>query len=253
MATIQLNDIHLTYHIKGEKKIKDLFVKNTHRKYDPNATIHALRGVNLTLKDGDRLGIIGHNGAGKSSFLKLVAGIYPPTRGERIVKGKIASLFELATGFEPEATGWENIELRGLMLGETPQSIRRKMPEIAEFSELGRFLDMPVKHYSSGMFIRLAFSISTAIEPDILLLDEVMAAGDAAFLEKSQHRMRELMDSVKILIFVSHSMESVVQFCNRALLIEQGSIIQDADPQTVIKAYQARQSAHAVKPENIIS
>lgn len=237
MAIIKLENIDLTYHIRGERKIKDLFVKNKNRIYDPNATIHALKNVNLTLMEGDRLGIIGHNGAGKSSFLKLVAGIYPPTSGKLVTEGKIASLFELATGFEPEATGWENMELRGLMLGETPQSIRKKMPEIAEFSELGRFLDMPVKHYSSGMFIRLAFSISTAIEPDILLLDEVMAAGDSAFLEKSKNRMRELMDSVKILIFVSHSMDSIRSFCNRCILIEQGQVIREGEPDSVIEEY----------------
>lgn len=240
MATIKLEEIHLTYHLSGEKKIKDLFVKNKNKIYDPNKTVHALKNINLELKDGERMGIVGHNGAGKSSFLKLIAGIYPQTSGRLYTEGKIASLFELSLGFEPEATGWENMELRGLMLGESPRSIRRKMPEIAEFSELGRFLDMPVKHYSSGMFIRLAFSISTAIEPDILLLDEVMAAGDASFLEKSKNRMRELMDSVKILVFVSHSMESIEQFCDSCIWLDHGEIRMKDKPSVVIEHYLRR-------------
>lgn len=237
MAKIKLEDIHLTYHIHGQRRIKDLFVRNRYREYDETKVVKALQNINLELREGDRLGMIGHNGAGKSSFLKLVAGIYPPSSGHRTIEGKIASLFELSLGFEPEATGWENMELRGLMLGETPSSIRRKMPEIAEFSELGRFLDMPVKHYSSGMFIRLAFSISTVIEPDILLLDEVMAAGDAAFLEKSKNRMRELMDNVKILIFVSHSMDSILQFCNSCIWLDHGSVKMHDHPEKVIRAY----------------
>lgn len=237
MASITLQDISLTYHIQGERRIKDLFVRNQNKIYDPKKTVHALKQINLELRDGDRMGIIGHNGAGKSSFLKLIAGIYPQSAGYLHTEGKIASLFELSLGFEPEATGWENMELRGLMLGETPSSIRSKMPEIAAFSELGRFLDMPVKHYSSGMFIRLAFSISTVIEPDILLLDEVMAAGDAAFLEKSKNRMKELMDSVKILIFVSHSMESIQQFCSSCIWLDHGEIRMKDRPEQVIQAY----------------
>lgn len=237
MASIQLENISLTYRIHGDRKIKDLFVRNRNKIYERDRSVEALKNIDLHLRDGDRMGIVGRNGAGKSSLLKLIAGIYPQTSGRRITEGKIASLFELSLGFEPEATGWENIELRGLMLGETPRSIRKKMPEIAEFSELGKFLDMPVKHYSSGMFIRLAFSISTAIEPDILLLDEVMAAGDAAFLEKSKNRMRELMDSVKVLIFVSHSMESIEQFCSSCIWLHQGQIRMQGRPKEVIEAY----------------
>ncbi len=203
----------------------------------PTRNIHALKQLNISMKDGDRVGIIGHNGAGKSSLLKLIAGIYPPTNGKILIDGNIACLFELATGFEMEATGWDNIYLRGLMLGQTPKQIQRRAAEIADFSGLGEYLNIPVKYYSSGMFMRLAFSVSTSIEPDILLLDEVIAAGDAGFLEKAEKRMNELMGKVKILVFVTHSMESLVQFCNKCIWIDGGRIVGEGDPETLSKKY----------------
>ena len=237
MAQIKLDKIDLIYEINKEKRIKDIILRITNLPHIENKKIHALKNINLELNDGDRLGILGHNGAGKSSFLKLVAGIYPQTNGQINVDGKIASLFELATGFEMEATGWENIMLRGLMLGENPTTMKQKINEIAEFSELGEFLDMPVKYYSSGMFIRLAFSVSTSIKPDILLLDEVMAAGDAKFIDKAQQRMKELLDSVKILIFVSHSMDALEKFCNKCIWLDHGEIKMMGTPSEVINRY----------------
>ncbi|QIB27582.1 ABC transporter ATP-binding protein [Caloranaerobacter azorensis] len=240
MSQIILKDIKLVYQIKKEKRIKDIFIKSRHTLNNSllaNNKILALKNINLELRDGDRLGIIGHNGAGKSSLLKLIAGIYPPTSGQIQVDGRIATLFELATGFEMEATGWDNIYLRGLMLGETPDSIKQKADEIAEFSELGEYLNIPVKYYSSGMFMRLAFSISTAIEPDILLLDEVVAAGDASFLNKAKKRMRELMDSVKILVFVTHDMISLKDFCNKCIWLENGHIKMEGSPDEVSHKY----------------
>ncbi|MCX7884031.1 MAG: ABC transporter ATP-binding protein [Caloramator sp.] len=226
MSYIILKNVNLIYDLQNEFKIKDVILKNNkiNNSLINNKKIHALKNINLEIKEGDRIGIIGHNGAGKSSFLKLVAGIYPPTTGNISVNGRIACLFELATGFEMEATGWDNIFLRGLMLGETPKSISKKAKEIAEFSELGEYLNIPVKYYSSGMFVRLAFSISTAIEPEILLLDEVVAAGDAAFLKKAQKRMLELIDNVKILIFVTHDMNSLNKFCNKCIWLDNGEI-----------------------------
>ncbi len=237
MALIKLENIDLTYKINSERRIKDLFVRNKDLKNVKTTEIKALRDLNLIIRDGDRIGVLGHNGAGKSSLLKLISGIYPPTCGKVSVEGKMATLFELSTGFEMEATGWENIMLRGLMLGENPETMKIKMNEIAEFSELGDFLSVPVKFYSSGMFIRLAFSVSTIIEPEILLLDEVMAAGDAKFIEKAQKRMRELMDSVKILVFVSHSMESLKMFCNQCIWLDNGKIKMQGEPQSIIDKY----------------
>ncbi len=239
MSLIQLEDVDLVFQVWREKRIKDILIPGSQKFNDFHAdgTVHALNHLNLTIRDGDRLAVIGHNGAGKSSLLKLISGIYPPTSGKATVDGRISSMFELATGFEMESSGWDNIYLRGLMLGETPESIKSKMLEIAEFSELGEFLNMPVKYYSSGMFIRLAFSISTAIQPDILLLDEVIAAGDAAFLQKANQRMHEMVDISKIMILVTHSMGSAVEMCNRCIWLERGKILMDGKPEEVTRAY----------------
>jgi len=239
MSLIQLENVDLVFQVWREKRIKDILIPGSRKFNDFHAdgTVRALDHLNLTIRDGDRLAVIGHNGAGKSTLLKLISGIYPPTSGKVTVDGRISSMFELATGFEMESSGWDNIYLRGLMLGETPESIKSKMLEIAEFSELGDFLNMPVKYYSSGMFIRLAFSISTAIQPDILLLDEVIAAGDAAFLQKANQRMHEMVDISKIMVLVTHSMGSAVEMCNRCIWLERGNLMMDGEPEEVTKAY----------------
>lgn len=239
MSKILLEDVCLDFRLKKSVRLKDLLIPDSKRfnSLEKDGTIHALRKINLELNDGDRLAIVGHNGAGKSTILKTVAGIYPLNSGKMQVIGKISSLFEMATGFEMEASGWENIQLRGLMLGETPKSIAEKMEEIAAFSELGDFLDVPVKYYSSGMFIRLAFSVSTAINPEILLLDEVIGAGDAGFLIKAKNRMKELMDTANILVFVTHSMQSAVDLCNKGIWMERGEIYMQGDIQEVIHSY----------------
>lgn len=239
MSKIILKNVCLDYKINRGIKIKDLLIPGSKRFHDlqRDGVIHALKNINLEINDGDRIAIVGHNGAGKSTFLKMLAGIYPVASGELEVEGKISSLFEMATGFEMEASGWENIQLRGLMLGETPKSIEAKMKEIAEFSELGEFLNVPVKYYSSGMFIRLAFSVSTAINPEILLLDEVIGAGDAGFLDKAKHRMKELMNTANILVFVTHSMESAIDLCNKGIWLERGEIIMQGNVKEVTEAY----------------
>lgn len=239
MSIIQLENLELVFQIQREKRIKDILIPGSKKFNDfhQDGTVHALNSLNLTVNDGERLAVIGHNGAGKSTLLKLIAGIYVPTNGRRTVEGKISSMFELATGFEMESNGWDNIYLRGLMLGESPEGIKSKMLEIAEFSELGDFLNMPVKYYSSGMFVRLAFSISTAIRPDILLLDEVVAAGDAAFLQKANKRMREMVDISKIMVLVTHGMDSAVTMCNRCIWMERGKILMDGTPREVTEEY----------------
>lgn len=239
MSIIQLEDLDLVFQIQREKRIKDILIPGSKKFNDfhQDGTVHALDCLNLTVRDGERLAVIGHNGAGKSTLLKLIAGIYAPTSGSCKVEGRISSMFELATGFEMESSGWDNIYLRGLMLGDSPEGIKSKMMEIAEFSELGDFLNMPVKYYSSGMFVRLAFSISTAVRPDILLLDEVVAAGDAAFLQKANKRMHEMVDISKIMVLVTHGMESAIEMCNRCIWMERGKILMDGPPQEVTKAY----------------
>ena len=239
MSHIILKDVNLYFKTKREKRIKDFLITGSKKfnKFSEDGTVHAIKNMNLEIKEGERVSIIGHNGAGKSTFLKMISGIYPPTNGILDVSGKISSMFELATGFEMESSGWDKIYLRGLMLGETPKSIKEKMKEIAEFSELGEFLDMPVKYYSSGMFVRLAFSVSTAIKPDILLLDEVVAAGDASFLKKAEKRMNEMIDIAKIMVLVTHSMNTAKDLTNRCLWFEKGEILMDGQPEKVIEEY----------------
>lgn len=230
---------NLVFKTWRDKRIKDILIHGSSRfnSFADDGSVLALKNLNLTFCDGERVAIIGHNGAGKSTLLKMIAGIYPPTSGSITVNGRISSMFELSTGFEMECTGWDNIYLRGLMLGETPTGIKKKMKEIGEFSELGDFLNMPVKYYSSGMFLRLAFSVSTAIEPDILLLDEVVAAGDAGFIEKATKRMYDLIDTAKIMVYVTHSMPQAINMCNRCIWLEHGDLMMDGAPEEVTSAY----------------
>ena len=239
MSLISLEHVDLVFKVWREKRIKDILIPGSRKfnTFEKDGSVHALRDLTLQFKDGERVAVIGHNGAGKSSLLKMLAGIYPPSAGKMVVDGRISSMFELATGFEMESNGWDNIYLRGLMLGESPSQIKSKMKEIAEFSELGDFLNMPVKYYSSGMFLRLAFSVSTAIEPDILLLDEVVAAGDAAFIEKATARMHSMINTAKIMVYVTHSMSQAVDMCNRCLWLERGNLMMDGKPEDVTKAY----------------
>lgn len=239
MSYIKLEGINLIFELQRERRIKDILIPGSSRftAFESGRRVHALNNINLEIKDGDRLAVIGHNGAGKSTLLRLISGIYPPTSGTLSVDGRVSGMFEFATGFEMEQNGWDNIYLRGLMLGEKPSEIIDKMPGIAEFSELGDFLNMPVKYYSSGMLIRLAFSVSTAIYPDILLLDEAMAAGDAAFIEKANLRMKEMMNTSKILIFVTHNLSSAESLCNRCIWLGQGKILGEGLPNEIIKEY----------------
>lgn len=200
--------------------------------------VHALKNFTLEITQGEKLGIIGHNGAGKSTLLKTIAGIYPIKSGSRDIRGEIRSLFDLSLGFDLESTGRENIMYRGLLLGETPRKIKEMEQEIIEFAELGEFIDYPIRSYSSGMLVRLAFAISTSIPGEILLLDEVIAAGDAAFYSKAKDRMAGLMSRAKILVLVSHDLKTISEVCDRVILIEKGRIVLDGSPDDVIRKYQ---------------
>ena len=241
MSHIIMDKVCLNYKVKKDIKFKDLVLGNkSESKFSEmsgEGIIRALNEVTLELHDGDRLAIIGPNGAGKSSMLKVMSEIYPISKGKLDVSGNVATMFEMATGFDMDASGWENIRLRGIMLGLTPKEIEPKVQEIAEFSELGEYLDIPVRYYSSGMFIRLAFSVSTSVDPDILLLDEVLAAGDAGFVDKANKRINEMMKSAKILVLVTHSMESAIKFCNKAILLKRGEILKFGTPTDVVDYY----------------
>lgn len=187
--------------------------------------IQALNDINLEIRSGDRVGLYGHNGAGKTSLLRMIAGIYEPTGGELEVSGRISSLLDVALGMDMEATGYENILLRGMILGLFPEQIRKLTPSIVEFSGLGDFVAVPVRTYSSGMVLRLAFSIVTSIQPDILLLDEWLSVGDADFVQKAEERMRSLVDSASILVLASHSRPVIEDVCNIIVTLEHGKII----------------------------
>lgn len=187
--------------------------------------VNALQDVNFEIKDGERLGLIGHNGAGKSTLLKVLAGIYSPTSGVLSVSGRIVSTLNLAIGMEPEATGIENIMIRGLLLGMSKNEIKSKLDDIAEFTELGEYLSLPVRIYSSGMLTRLAYATVTAIEADIILMDEVIGTGDATFIEKAEKRLSEFMNRSKILVLASHGEEMIRKFCTKVLLLGHGRVI----------------------------
>jgi len=243
MNLIELHDVGLKFHVRrfGRISFKEYLLQGLfHRSKKAVFEVQALEHINLAVKEGDRLGVIGHNGAGKSTLLKLLAGIYPPTTGRREVAGHICSLFDISVGFEPEASGWENICYRGYLQGETPRSIRAKMQSIADFSELGDFLNMPVRYYSSGMLVRLAFSIATAIEPEILIVDEVLSAGDMAFQVKARQRMQELMATARAVIVVSHDLPVLATLCDRALWLDHGKMRMLGPTQEVFESY-ARQ------------
>ncbi len=202
-----------------------------------HVTVQALDDICLTLKHGDRLGLVGHNGSGKTTLLRVMAGIYEPTRGRVIVEGKIAPIFDLGIGMDPEASGYENIRLRGLYLGLSRAEIRAVTGEIAQFAELGSFLEMPIRTYSAGMHARLAFAISTCIKPEILLLDESIAAGDAAFLEKAKRQLEKFVTHAGIFVLASHSESIIREYCSKALLLEHGRMLAAGSVDEVFARY----------------
>ena len=185
----------------------------------------ALDALDFEFKDGDRVGLVGHNGSGKTTLLRVLSGIYSPTRGQLKIKGKTASLLDVSTGVDPDATGFENIYLRGIMNGFKPSMIRSKIDEIADFTELGEYMNLPVRTYSSGMMLRLTFAISTSIQADILLMDEWLSVGDADFREKAAKRLKALVDNASILVIASHNPELIDNVCNKKLQLEHGKIV----------------------------
>lgn len=199
--------------------------------------VRALEGLSFTLKDGERVGLLGHNGAGKSTLLRLLSGVYEPSSGSARIEGEIGSLIDISLGIDPEATGRENIYLRGGLLGMTRSEIAAQFDDIIEFSELGDFIDMPLRTYSTGMHLRLAFAVSTVVRPEILLMDEWLSVGDEGFKHKAEARLSELVRSTNILVIASHSRELVLHTCNRIIWLEHGKIRMDGDPQAVAAAY----------------
>lgn len=250
MAKVQLENITLDYPIYGHnsRSLKSTMMNavlggqliQEHRMQ----CVKALDNVNITLKEGDRVGLIGHNGAGKSTFLRVVAGIYTPSKGRLTCEGRISSLLDLGLGLEQEYTGYENIYLGGLLYGLTPGEIKDLVPDIASFTELGHYLDLPIKTYSAGMLLRLSFAIATSVSADILLLDEVTGVGDASFLNKTRKRLNNLIHQSQILILTSHSSNILRQFCNKLLWLEHGKV-KDFGSMALLDAYEAEAKATA--------
>jgi homopolymeric O-antigen transport system ATP-binding protein len=201
-------------------------------------TVRALDELSLDLRDGDRVGLIGHNGAGKSTLLRVMSGAYRPSSGTIEIDGAVSALLTLGVGFDPEESGYENIYNGCLLLGLTPAEIRERIDAIADFTELGDYLAMPARTYSSGMHTRLSFSIATAFDPNILLLDEVMGAGDAAFMIKAQRRIEDLMRRASLLVVATHANEMIRQLCNKALFMRSGHIDEFGPVESTLRAYQ---------------
>lgn len=241
MVEIDLDQVSLDFKVRRYKRLalKEFLVRGMFSKAaNPILDVKALDNITLHVGEGERLGIVGPNGAGKSTLLKMLAGIYPPTSGRRTVRGRISSLFDITLGFELDASGWENIYYRGYLQGETPQTIKPKVDSIAEFAELGEFLEMPVRYYSAGMMIRLAFAIATAIEPEILIVDEVLSVGDLAFQQKAAARIREMMAQARLMVMVSHDLQSLRQLSTKVVWLHAGHIVTMGDPKMTIGAYQ---------------
>lgn len=240
MARVVLDGVSLTFSMRQHRRLtlKEFLVRRMFRgTVNPYIRVNALRDVSLEVSEGQRVGIIGSNGAGKSTLLKLVAGIYAPSSGRCRVEGRISALFDLALGFEMDATGWENMFFRGFLQGESPAVIRAKARQIADFSELGDFLRMPVRYYSAGMMVRLAFSIATAIEPEVLLVDEVLSAGDMAFQGKAKRRMAEMMNKARLIVMVSHDLNSLRGLCDTGVWLDRGRVCRVGPIADVIAAY----------------
>ncbi len=228
----------MLFNMSSEKvdNIKEYFVRLVTKKLNYDE-FWALRDISFKLEKGDRLGVMGFNGAGKSTLLKIIAGVLKPTMGSVKVDGVIAPMLELGAGFDMNYTGKENVFLYGATMGFSRKFLEEKYDEIVEFSELGKFINTPMKNYSSGMKSRLGFAIATAVKPDILILDEVLSVGDAAFKEKSEQRIMDLMDDGVTVIFVSHSTERVKKICNKAIILTKGQLVASGDADSICNIY----------------
>jgi ABC-2 type transport system ATP-binding protein len=240
-VVLKVNKVSMRFNLSAEKvdNIKEFVIKTLKRQIRFQE-FWALKDVNFQLEEGERLGILGFNGAGKSTLLKVIAGVLKPTEGSVVAKGKIVPLLELGAGFDQQYTGAENIFLYGAILGYSKEFINEKYNEIVEFSELGDFINVPIKNYSSGMKARLGFSIATVVEPDILILDEVLSVGDAKFKKKSEKKIRDMFDRGVTVLFVSHSLEQVKRLCNKAILLEHGQVIAHGSVEDVSEIYEKK-------------
>lgn len=244
MTEILLKDLHLSFPVlhTGHRSIKKTLVATAtggaiQRDARALPIVHALQGVSMHIKPGDRVGLIGPNGSGKSTLLRIMAGIYEPTAGYIHTSGEIVPLLDLNLGLNGDMTGRENILTRGMYLGIPPKDFERFVPEIEEFTELGEYLDLPVRTYSSGMQMRLSLGVATTLEPDILLMDEWVLAGDASFLAKARERMSRFVEKASILVIASHSEEIIKTWCNKAVYLKSGHVQAIGSVSDVLKQY----------------
>jgi len=237
-TVIDIKDASVKFNIASEKidNLKEYFIKIVKRQLMFKEFL-ALKNINLEIKKGESWGIVGSNGAGKSTLLRLICGVIAPDSGSIKIKGNISPMLELGAGFDPQLTGIENIFIQGALLGYSKPFMKKHFDEIVDFSELQDFLDMPVKNYSSGMQARLAFAISTVVKPDILIVDEVLSVGDAAFQRKCINRMNEIIQGSSTLLFVSHSNEMVEQLCEKAIWMRKGELVMTGTSKEVCEAY----------------
>ena len=243
MKIIEIDNISKKYNLRAAQKqntLRDVFVnifKSANGKDEKEKVLWALRDINFDVAEGETVGLIGNNGAGKSTLLKILSRIIKPSSGTAVLRGRVGSLLEVGTGFHQELSGRENIFLNGAVLGMRREEIEKKFDEIVAFSEIEQFLETPVKFYSSGMYMRLAFAVAAHLEPEILIVDEVLAVGDLAFQRKCLNKMRDVSEHGRTVIFVSHNMQAVTRLCSRAIWIEHGKVRQDADAREVVGSY----------------
>ena len=245
MAKIELVDVTVdipVYNVRG-RSLKSMVFQHAiggrvrARERGDVVVVRALDAVSASFSSGERIGVIGHNGAGKSTLLRVVSGVYTPTTGHVWVDGEVSALTDIMTGIDPEATGYENIIYRGILLGHTRSQAKALVPEIEAFSELGEYLNLPVRTYSTGMMMRLLFAIATSIRPAILLMDEMISVGDANFVEKARARLESVISEASILVISSHVESVIREFCKRVIWLEHGKIIMDGASGEVLDAY----------------
>lgn len=242
-AVITLNDVSVDFHIynsAGRSLKKHLVRTSTGGRISGDSgriSVAALRGVSLTLEQGDRLGVIGNNGAGKTTLLRIIAGVYEPSGGQVHVSGRVTPLFDVGLGIDPEATGYENMYLRGALLGMTRKEVDDAKEEIAEFTGLGEYLNVPVRTYSTGMTLRLAFAVCTSVSADVLLLDEFLAVGDAQFMHKAEDRLNRMISRAGVMVLASHSEALIRRLCNKVLWMESGKLRRLGSPDDVLREY----------------
>lgn len=236
---IKLDNVGMRFNLSKEKvdSVKEYFIKFVKRELVFNE-FWALKDISFSVEKGDRVGILGLNGAGKSTLMKVVAGVFRPTEGTVTKNGVLAPMIELGAGFDKQYTGAENIFLYGAVLGHSRAFMQEKFDEIVEFSELEKFIDVPLKNYSSGMKARLGFSIATVVKPDILILDEVLSVGDAKFRKKSEKKLVDMMDTGVTVLFVSHNLEQVKRICNKAMILEHGRLLNYGSIDEIAPIYQ---------------